>query len=167
MHVQKRRRTVAQLDRRDSQRPHIATTAIVARIRVLVVLVAVLLLFVLLRALLTLSAHRVHHKHLGRHPTRRSDARRLASHRRLDVGRQTEIAQLDLALARDHDVLAAHVPMDDVVLVQMHQRLGGLAQYEGDVLLGDFTIGRVQPIDQLDGRTAFAVLWKISKVFYY
>lgn len=47
-----------------------------------------------------------------------------------------------------------------MVLVQMHQRLGGLAQNEGNVLFGDLAIGRVQAIDQLNGGATFAVLYE-------
>lgn len=55
--------------------------------------------------------------------------------------------------------------MDYVVLVQMHQRLGGLAQNEGNVLFGDLAIRCVQTIDQLDGRTTFAVLENMLKKY--
>lgn len=162
MHIQKRSRPIAQLNRRNAQRPHINATPVIPRIRHLLipdvfVLVAILLLLVLDTLLASLpAARRV--EHLRRHPARRPNARAAAAHRRANVGRQPEVAQLDFALGGQHNVGAAHIAMNEVVLVQMHQRLARFAQNKGDMLLGAFAIHRVQPIDQLEGGAAGAKL---------
>lgn len=136
MHVSERSRAVSKLDGGDADGPDVGSVPVD----------------------LVVPARRGAAEHLRRHVARRSDARAAFAQSAAGGRRQAKVAQLHFPLGREQYVAALDVAVDEVVLVQVHQRRHRLAQDVRDVLLGRATIDGVQPRDEVGCRAPIAIL---------
>ena len=126
-HVVVRRRHLGELDRGDAERPHVGRVAVAG----------------------------VRRDDLGREPVRRADDRHPPRHRRRELRRDAEVAELERAVGREEEVGRLDVAVQQPPRVEVAERLERRAARGADLHLAERRAAVPHHVEQ---RAAFAQL---------